>query len=426
MSTPWALHGFVHTPAIAATTGAIPTVGPPPGPPPGPPDVGPPDLGAADGSVRGPLAPMVVPGPRSGGYGTLVAGNAAGLFVGVWNDGSYSSTGGVWWRGRVTFLEGSQQLVAANATGVVVGDAVSHYNRRAFRWSAGRYQALGLLGGSDEQGGRRSSALAVSPTGLVVGWSTTDARTTRAVRWRGTRPQDLGTLGGPSSSATAVNAARQIVGSADTGDGQSHAVVWTDGRIRDLGTLGGPSSVAVAINDAGDIIGTSDTPDGSRRAVLWRRGHDRPVDLGTLPGLHGSSAIAVNNTGQVLVSASGPTQGAFLWRSGRQIPIGGATATGAGDDRVEVTGLNDQGVVCGDISTADGREVQAFRWHSGRLRRLPSAGGAFGHAQAVTPTGIVLGNSATTQDAAPQAVWWPSAPVTTPLALGLTALPAAG
>ncbi|MCM3884279.1 HAF repeat-containing protein [Frankia sp. R82] len=386
MSTPWTLGGLGRTAAFAA-----------PAPP------------------TDPAAPVAVPGPRSDLYGTLVAGNAAGLYLGVWGDSPYSSVGGVWRRGQVTFLEGSQQPVAVNAAGVVIGDAVSHYDRRAFRWSAGHYQALDLLGGTDEQGGRRSSALAVNPDGVIVGWSTTDDRTIRAVRWRGTRAVDLGTLGGPASSATAVNAVGQIVGSADTGDGQSHAVVWTDGRIRDLGTLGGPTSVAVAINEAGDIVGASDTPDGARRAVLWRRG--RAVDLGTLPGLHSSAAVTINSTGQVLVSASGATSGAFLWRSGRQTPIedGRDDATGAADaaSSVEVSGLNDHGVVCGDISATDrqnGQEIQAFRWRSGRLRRLPSAGGVFSHAQAITPAGIVLGTSATAQTTAPQAVWWPSIP----------------
>jgi probable HAF family extracellular repeat protein len=406
-TTPWTLGAL--TPAVAGPlpmTDVTPT-GPtspssPPYPSPSPPNPNPnPALTPASSSATAGPAPVIVPGRDPSAPGRLVAGDTAGLLVGYWNDSPYSATGGVWYRGTVRYLDGSQP-VAVNGAGVVIGDAVSHYDRQAFRWFNGTYRRLGFLGGTNSQGGHRSSALAVSPTGTVVGWSTTDSGASHAVLWSGSRPQDLGTLGGSSSVATAVNAAGRIVGAADTADGRTHAVVWSGGTIRDLGGLGGRTSTAAGINAGGQIVGTSETAAGANHAVLWDRG--RTLDLGTLPGATDSEAIAINSAGQVLVRASLPgSTGAFVWQAGRRVRIGSP------GDVVEVAGINDQGTVCGTLSTAEaGGGTQAFRWQAGRLTRLGSLGGRFGDAAGITPTGIVLGAVTTGAAPAPQAAFWPA------------------
>ncbi|WP_041939725.1 MULTISPECIES: HAF repeat-containing protein [Frankia] len=371
-------------PAAAATAGAAtgdaPAAAPPPRPPFGRP-------------------PVLVPGPNAYSPGRLKAGNAAGLLVGSWDDSPYSAIGGIWRDGTVHFLPGSNDPVAVNEAGVVVGDVVTHYERQVFRWFNGNYQRLEHLGGTDTAGGRSSSAAAVSPTGAVVGTSSTNSGTRHAVLWQGLRPQDLGTLGGPSSQASDVNAAGNIVGSGQTAAGQSHAAVWFGGTSHDLGTLGGPTSEAVAINDRGQIVGQSETADGHHHAALWDRG--RAIDLGPLPGETTSRAVAINNAGQVLVSSYGPTNSAFLWQAGQR------TRLWAPDGSVEATDLNDQGVVSGTVTAADGT-TRAFRWRAGRLTELPTLGGNYANAGAVTPTGIILGTSHSATSPLPQAVFWPA------------------
>ncbi|MCM3926187.1 HAF repeat-containing protein, partial [Frankia sp. AiPs1] len=342
--------------------------------------------------------PVLVPGP--GAYpGRLKAGNAAGLLVGSWDDSPYSAVAGIWRGGTVHFLDGSNDPVAVNEAGVVVGDEVSHYERQAFRWFNGNYQPLGFLGGTNTIGGRSSSARAVSRTGVIVGYSSTDSGAQHAARWQGTRPLDLGTLGGPSSEAVDVNAAGQIVGSSANAAGQTHAVVWSGGAIHDLGTLGGPWSAASAINERGQIVGQSETADGQRHATLWDRSH--PIDLGTLPGNATSSAVTINNAGQVLVNSYGGTNGAFLWQTGRRTPLGVAGST------VEPGDLNDQGVACGTVTSSDGT-TRAFRWQAGRLTQLATLGSNYASAWAITPAGTILGTSHSTTSPIPQAVFWPA------------------
>ncbi|KJE20435.1 HAF family repeat protein [Frankia torreyi] len=351
---------------------------------------------------RSPLGrpPVLVPGPNSYSAGRLRAGNAAGLLAGSWDDSPYSAIGGIWRDGTVHFLDGSNDPAAVNEAGVVVGDVVSHYDRQAFRWFNGNYQRLGFLGGTNTIGGYRSSANAVNRSGAVVGYSSTDSGAQHAALWWDPRPQDLGTLGGPSSEAVDVNAAGHIVGSSATAAGQSHAVVWFGGAIHDLGTLGGSSSTAVAVNERGQIVGHSETADGHRRAALWDRG--RAIDLGTLPGDTTSSAVAINNAGQVLVSSYGTTNGAFLWQAGRRTPL--RVAGGA----VEPVDLNDRGVACGTVTASADGTTRAFRWQAGRLTQLATLGGSYGNAWAVTPTGIIVGSSRSASSPVPQAVFWPA------------------
>ncbi|WP_261569472.1 HAF repeat-containing protein [Frankia gtarii] len=352
---------------------------------------------------RSPIRPpVVVRGPDADSPGRLTAGNAAGLLVGSWDNSPYSAVGGIWRAGVARYLDGSNEPAAVNAAGVVIGDAVTHYDRQAFRWADGNYQLLGFLGGTSGLGGRHSSARAISRTGAIVGVSSTDDGEEHAALWWGARPRDLGTLGGPSSAAVAVNAAGHIVGTSTTAGGQQRAVRWSAGTVHDLGTLGGPSSAAVAVNERGQIVGSSDTGTGARRAVLWDRG--RAIDLGTLPGDTGSSAIAINGVGQVLVSSFGESYSAFLWQAGRRIPL-----RVAGGD-VEPADLNDQGIVCGTVTAPRvGGVTHAFRWQTGRLTDLGTLGGAYSGARAITPAGIVLGSATAASSPVPQAVFWPAA-----------------
>src|SRR5689334_7332966 len=67
-------------------------------------------------------------------------------------------------------------------------------------------------------------------------------------------------------------------------------------RVTDLGTLGGSGSTATAINASGQVVGYSDGPAGSAgHAFLYSSGQMK--DLGTLGGE--SYAYGINSTGQV-------------------------------------------------------------------------------------------------------------------------------
>ena len=118
------------------------------------------------------------------------------------------------------------------------------------RWQNGEKHSLGTLGG------RNSEATAVSPTGVIVGWSETKAGEHHAFVWQNGTMTDLGVLAGSFSTAFGINRAGKIVGYSSTASGKNHAVVWKNGMIKDLGTNGRMSSVATAVNTRGQITGS--------------------------------------------------------------------------------------------------------------------------------------------------------------------------
>lgn len=188
---------------------------------------------------------------------------------------------------------------------------------------------------------------------------------------------DLGDLGGGESMAAAVNARGTVVGWSQTRAGEWHAFRWTGGPIQDLGTLGGGESYATAINSAGDIVGESRTASGEERAFLWRRGRMR--DLGTLPGFRGSTALDINDRGQV-VGAVGVGQSepgwpddtgdaAFLWQYGRMADLNRLTRTPRVGTLFDARGINNRGEIVGE-AMIEGRRQYAYLWKRGTVRDL--------------------------------------------------------
>jgi probable HAF family extracellular repeat protein len=145
---------------------------------------------------------------------------------------------------------------------------------------------------------------------------------------------DLGTLGGSNSTARAINTAGQVVGEADTDIsgfiysdnfgqilGNPHAFMTApNSKINpltdDLGTLGGSASWATAINERGDVVGHSLLAgDAIEHAFLYTSG--RMLDLNdlvgsSLAGIYITSAVGINNRGQIAVNAVSSAYGGYF------------------------------------------------------------------------------------------------------------------
>jgi probable HAF family extracellular repeat protein len=163
-----------------------------------------------------------------------------------------------------------------------------------------------------------------------------------AVRWRGV-----------TVASAVIAAVAGMAAAGSTSAAASTAVREAPAyRVTDLGTLpGAPDSTAIGINDRGDVVGRS-----GDHAVLWRNG--RIHDLGTLGGGL-STAVDINERGDVVgygPLAEGGGDRAFIWRGGRLIvlsPLPGFSSSFA-------TAVNDRGQVLG-YSTGDSG-ISAVLW----------------------------------------------------------------
>ena len=323
----------------------------------------------------------------------LLAGLAV-LLAGVGSSGS-ATTGSHW---VITDL-GPGAAVDINESGQVVGGG-------AWIWHDGKKTQLGTLGGP------RSSVLAIDDRGQVIGGS----ETAKPVKghgflWQNGRMIDIYPVG-----PRAINNRGQVVGSGKVAGGHEHALLWQNGKVTDLGTLGGPTSIALAINDRGQIVGSADTNKRDRNgawirhAFLWQKGRMR--DLGTLGGAYaaGSSAVDVNDRGQVVGASYSTTisygqcgggSHAFLWENGRMRDLG---TLGGKMPMSAAVAINDRGWVIGNSPPSC--DWRPFLWRNGTMIDLGALpGGNHSQAIAINQRGQVIGNSGTSGPHPVQHAW---------------------
>lgn len=268
--------------------------------------------------------------------------------------------------------------VAINESGQVLGNYLTAGGtQNIFRWSEGGMEHL-----VDS-----AQAMDLNDTGEVVGWLSTDAGSeafiytdqvylfalpegpSRAyaidsqgrVAGRISGETEQGFLdedGTPSFLAQDLNA--YAIDMNDAGEvllkdlrqtGFHTLLLQTDGSILDLGTLGGTSTQSTDINEAGQIVGWSQTADGRYQAFSWENG--RMTSLAE-PEWTYSSAVAVNDAGDILIKASvGTERAVYLLKDGELIDL-----EELGRDYVEVSDMNDSGQIVGWTEVAG--QFQAF------------------------------------------------------------------
>jgi probable HAF family extracellular repeat protein len=292
------------------------------------------------------------------------------------------------------------------------GAFISH----AFLWSKGVLHELPSL-----PGGNSSNAFWISDSGLVAGFSETEAidpilgvREFHAVLWRDGEIIDLGTLeGGFESAAFAVNSRGQVAGgffntvpdpSQFTGT-QQRVFRWENGVMRDLGTLGGPDAGLlggfkgnVEMNERGQVVACSMTaninPVTGTPTVdpfLWDE-EQGMIDLGTLGGTSGC-AINLNNRGQVVGysnMAGDLTHHPFLWERGKIRDLGTL-----GGPSGFANWISEAGEVAGTADN-EGGQHHAFLWKNGIMTDLGTLpGDSCDQSQAVNSKGQMVGESST-------------------------------
>lgn len=208
---------------------------------------------------------------------------------------------------------------AVNNSGLVVGTSYTEDNAasRPFAWTrAGGLIDLGSLGG------QFGEALAVSDSGVVVGYSYTagDVSYPHPFAWTQESGMiDLGTLGtGNGGYATAVNDDGVVVGyTSSAGSNAIRAFVWSSASgMADLDPFNGRESYATGISNGGLVVGNHLVADGrGLYGFAWTPANGM-ADLDPL-GAPYSQIDKVTKSGIVLGVSWGPggASHATVWRS---------------------------------------------------------------------------------------------------------------
>lgn len=189
------------------------------------------------------------------------------------------------------------------------------------------------------QPGGVSAGYRINSRGAVLGFDSTGA-----ALFEGGGVTNLSGLTPRIGEVRALNDAGQVTGYRQVDTGQFRGFVTTDAGVVALPSLGGRSDQPRDLNNAGLVVGSMLNSEGRNRAAVWTT--DGVTDLGVLaPGHLNSSAIAINNRGEV-AGISGSR--GFIWSQAE-----GMRDIGDLGGSVVVSNLNDAGWVIGTADFGD-------------------------------------------------------------------------
>jgi probable HAF family extracellular repeat protein len=262
-----------------------------------------------------------------------------------------------------------------------LGISPFHNTCLPFLWENGVMTALPTLGGNN------GVVNQINSRGQAAGGAENTTRDpscpapyvfqVRPATWEKGRIQQLPTVAGDLNGlALAINDNGQVVGaSGDCGPFNEisffnllprHALLWLNGTVTDLGNLGGTGhgngNLALDVNNVGHVVGDSDIRgDANFHAFLWTP-ETGMQDLGTLPGDANSSAISINDAGEVVGVSFDASFNfrAFLRRSGVMIDLNTLIPADSPLLLIVATSINARGQITGIAVEKSNGEAHAF------------------------------------------------------------------
>jgi len=201
----------------------------------------------------------------------------------------------------------------------------------------------------------KSRAYAINSAELIAGrWGNVNTGSAHtALLWQDGVAVDPQLPLGPYSVALDVNESGQVVGWMG-GTHDSHAFIWDDGVVTDLGVIpGGDSSQALGINNTGLVVGRGSIPKegftfGVSRGFVLDNGSMTVIE--PLDGFLTTQAVDVNDSG-VVVGWSSQTddsqyeKSAFVWYDGELTDLNEVIAWDLGLHLESVVAINNAGQI---------------------------------------------------------------------------------
>jgi probable HAF family extracellular repeat protein len=203
-----------------------------------------------------------------------------------------------------------------NTNGIVVGWASTSFDLHPFAWVDGT--PVDLM--ADVSNAAFGLMRRINDAGVAVGeMAFYDAPYERAVKWSSATgrvtilPGLIGFAGAEGdTTAVGINERGTVVGQSylplnASGEAAIIPVSWRGRTVTELPIGRFAGGTAYDINDCGVIVGEGIMGAFDIRAVIWQRGRIRELDeMHDGPALGLTSAVAINNEGQILVNAGGP------------------------------------------------------------------------------------------------------------------------
>jgi probable HAF family extracellular repeat protein len=266
------------------------------------------------------------------------------------------------------------------------------YNEQAFLYENGVTKDLGKLPEVTEE---NAAASGVNRSGDVIGGAIGTDGNYKAFRWPYGGPiEPLDMLSGHTESyATDINDRRKVVGGSGIDDpedssSEEHAFLYENGTTKDIGTPvesrlnGGGGSSAIAINNSAQVVGWAQNGEDYVKGWLYDNRNRSVKDLGEISGDWGQTISMglwpsdINDLGDVAggwVYAQKEGYGglgkAFLYKDGQMKDLD--TLSNYYDD-MYVGGLNDTGQIVGTANNSTDGSGTAVLYDSGRWTDLNS------------------------------------------------------